>query len=75
MIENMVVMMEKYSTQLEEIVAERTEQLQEEKRKTDALLFRMLPRYLWKKSFTLFWDFFFLIIIAFRNFDNLKLLL
>lgn len=43
-IENMVVMMEKYSTQLEEIVAERTEQLQEEKRKTDALLFRMLPR-------------------------------
>lgn len=49
MIENMVVMMEKYSTQLEEIVAERTEQLQEEKRKTDALLFRMLPRYLWKK--------------------------
>lgn len=55
----MVVMMEKYSTQLEEIVAERTEQLQEEKRKTDALLFRMLPRYLWKKSFTLFWDLFF----------------
>lgn len=49
MIENMVVMMEKYSTQLEEIVAERTEQLQEEKRKTDALLFRMLPRYPWKK--------------------------
>ena len=38
----MVVMMEKYSTQLEEIVAERTEQLQEEKRKTDALLYRML---------------------------------
>lgn len=74
MIENMVVMMEKYSTQLEEIVAERTEQLQEEKRKTDALLFRMLPRYLWKKSFTLFWDFF-LINIAFRNFDNLKILL
>ena len=44
-IENMVVMMEKYSTQLEEIVAERTEQLQEEKRKTDALLYRMLPRF------------------------------
>lgn len=41
----MVVMMEKYSTQLEEIVAERTEQLQEEKRKTDALLYRMLPRF------------------------------
>lgn len=60
MIENMVVMMEKYSTQLEEIVAERTEQLQEEKRKTDALLFRMLPRYLWKKySCSLIWVFFF----------------
>ncbi|KAK3101586.1 hypothetical protein FSP39_004669 [Pinctada imbricata] len=43
-IENMVIMMEKYSTQLEDLVAERTSQLQEEKRKTDALLYRMLPR-------------------------------
>lgn len=73
MIENMVVMMEKYSTQLEEIVAERTEQLQEEKRKTDALLFRMLPRYPWKKySCSLIWVLFFSINIAFRNIDNLR---
>lgn len=44
-IENMIVMMEKYSNQLEELVAERTSQLEEEKRKTDALLNQMLPRY------------------------------
>lgn len=41
----MIAMMEKYTNNLEEVVAERTEQLQEEKRKTDELLFRMLPRY------------------------------
>lgn len=64
----MVVMMEKYSTQLEEIVAERTEQLQEEKRKTDALLFRMLPRYPWKKySCSLIWGFFFQLISLFET--------
>lgn len=72
MIENMVVMMEKYSTQLEEIVAERTEQLQEEKRKTDALLFRMLPRYPWKKYSCSLICIFFSINIAFRNIDNLR---
>ncbi|CAC5423157.1 Guanylate cyclase soluble subunit beta-2,Guanylyl cyclase GC-E,Retinal guanylyl cyclase 1,Soluble guanylate cyclase gcy-31,Receptor-type guanylate cyclase gcy-28,Soluble guanylate cyclase gcy-35,Receptor-type guanylate cyclase gcy-4,Guanylate cyclase soluble subunit alpha-1,Receptor-type guanylate cyclase gcy-21,Retinal guanylyl cyclase 2,Heat-stable enterotoxin receptor,Soluble guanylate cyclase 88E,Guanylate cyclase soluble subunit beta-1,Receptor-type guanylate cyclase gcy-13,Receptor-type guanylate cyc len=43
-IENMIVMMEKYSYQLEELVAERTAQLEDEKRKTDALLYQMLPR-------------------------------
>ncbi|XP_052067318.1 atrial natriuretic peptide receptor 1-like [Mytilus californianus] len=43
-IENMIVMMEKYSNQLEELVAERTAQLEDEKRKTDALLYQMLPR-------------------------------
>ncbi|XP_063399114.1 atrial natriuretic peptide receptor 1-like [Mytilus trossulus] len=43
-IENMIVMMEKYSNQLEELVAERTVQLEDEKRKTDALLYQMLPR-------------------------------
>ena len=40
----MIVMMEKYSNQLEELVAERTAQLEDEKRKTDALLYQMLPR-------------------------------
>ena len=44
-VDNMIAMMEKYTNNLEDIVAERTEQLQEEKLKTDALLYRMLPRY------------------------------
>jgi hypothetical protein len=42
-VDNMIAMMEKYTNNLEDIVAERTEQLQEEKVKTDALLYRMLP--------------------------------
>lgn len=37
--------MEKYADNLEELVIERTGQLIEEKKKTDALLERMLPRY------------------------------
>lgn len=37
-------MMEKYADNLEELVMERTGQLIEEKKKTDALLERMLPR-------------------------------
>jgi len=37
-------MMEKYTNDLEDIVAQRTGQLQEEKRKTEALLYRMLPK-------------------------------
>lgn len=41
--ETMFKMLEKYSTDLEELVAERTIQLEEEKKKTDQLLFRMLP--------------------------------
>lgn len=41
----MIVMMERYTDNLEEVVAERTGQLQEEKRKTEALLYRMLPKY------------------------------
>ena len=36
--------MEKYADNLEVLVQERTEQLQDEKKKTDALLERMLPR-------------------------------
>ncbi|OWF50658.1 Atrial natriuretic peptide receptor 1 [Mizuhopecten yessoensis] len=43
-IENMITMMEKYSNQLEDLVDERTAQLEEEKRKTESLLYRMLPR-------------------------------
>ena len=36
--------MEKYQTSLEELVAERTDQLNDEKRKTETLLLRMLPK-------------------------------
>ena len=42
--DNMIAMMEKYSNQLEEIVAERTTQLEEERKKTEELLLKMLPR-------------------------------
>ena len=42
--DNMMAIMEKYSKQLEEIVGERTQQLDEEKKKTELLLYKMLPR-------------------------------
>lgn len=35
--------MEKYATDLEEVINERTQQLLEEKRKTDVLLYKMMP--------------------------------
>ena len=38
-------MMEKYTYNLEECIEERTQQLVEEKKKTDRLLYRMLPSY------------------------------
>ena len=41
----MIQRLEAYSSNLEELVAERTKQLSEEKKKTDALLYQMLPRY------------------------------
>ena len=43
--DNMIRMLEKYANNLEEIVNERTQQLSEEKKKTELLLYRMLPKY------------------------------
>ncbi|UYV64524.1 hypothetical protein LAZ67_3001092 [Cordylochernes scorpioides] len=42
-LDNMVAMMEKYSSNLETLVQQRTNQLLEEKKKTENLLLRMLP--------------------------------
>ncbi|XP_022107598.1 atrial natriuretic peptide receptor 2-like [Acanthaster planci] len=44
LVDNMIGMMEKYADHLEELVNERTQQLEEEKKKTDQLLHQMLPR-------------------------------
>ena len=43
-LDNMMLIMEKYANNLEEIVEDRTQQLVEEKKKTDNLLHRMLPK-------------------------------
>ncbi|GAB6021265.1 hypothetical protein CHUAL_003879 [Chamberlinius hualienensis] len=42
--DNMMAIMEKYALNLEGIVQERTQQLMEEKKKTETLLHRMLPK-------------------------------
>ncbi|CAH1794095.1 unnamed protein product [Owenia fusiformis] len=42
--DNMIAIMEKYATNLEAIVEERTAQLREEKKKTEELLHQMLPQ-------------------------------
>lgn len=42
--EHMVVMLEKYSNHLEKVVEDRTKQLIDEKKKTDDLVHRMLPK-------------------------------
>lgn len=43
--DNMLAIMEKYSYNLEELVRERTEQLSQEKKRTEELLHEMLPPY------------------------------
>lgn len=42
--DNMLAIMEKYACNLEGLVQQRTNELVEEKKKTDALLNRMLPK-------------------------------
>ncbi|XP_069134312.1 atrial natriuretic peptide receptor 1-like [Argopecten irradians] len=42
-LDNMIARLEKYANNLEELVEHRTVELQEEKHKTDRLLYRMLP--------------------------------
>ena len=41
--DSMIQKLESYATNLEEVVEQRTCQLVEEKKKTDTLLYRMLP--------------------------------
>lgn len=43
-VDTMFQMLEKYSNNLEELIRERTEQLEMERKKTEQLLNRMLPR-------------------------------
>lgn len=53
--DNMLSIMEKYASNLEDLVQERTTQLMEEKKKTDALLHRMLPTFVEAKTLFLIW--------------------
>ena len=42
--DSMLEKLEKYANNLEDIVSQRTKELFDEKKKTDLLLYRMLPR-------------------------------
>ena len=44
-VDNMISKLEKYANNLEEIVEQRTIELIEERKKSDTLLYRMLPKY------------------------------
>ena len=44
MMDNIVEMMEKYTNHLEDIVQQRTAELQSEKQRTENLLLRMIPK-------------------------------
>lgn len=43
--DNMVTLLEKHASNLEELVQTRTKELQNEKLKTDVLLYKLLPKY------------------------------
>ena len=43
--DNMINLIERHTDNLEELVEDRTKQLLEEKKKTDKLLYKILPRY------------------------------
>lgn len=42
--DNLVKMMEDYTSNLESVVAERTQELTEEKKKIDLILYKMMPQ-------------------------------
>ena len=43
-VDNMIQMMEKYSTNLEQLISERMKEVEEEKKRSDMLLYKMLPK-------------------------------